>query len=153
MTHESFMIGEKTYARIAYGNEEGDWGADHQPCRHCRVTRGDLHKVGCFTERCPCCGGQAMTCCCPYDEAGLPRRPISSARQRFYKVFYLVLLPLFCLGVIRVPFGVRVPAAIIVAVPVLLLIVFYRKMGPMELSQVVPIPPPEEGSRTPQQED
>lgn len=51
---DSFQIDGKTYHRIAYGDEDGDWGADRQPCRNCQVNRGQLHRIGCFVERCPC---------------------------------------------------------------------------------------------------
>jgi hypothetical protein len=138
----SFKIGGSEHKRMAYGEEKTDWGADRQPCHHCRVVKGELHKIGCFIERCPVCGEQAMTCACPYED-GLPRRPISASRQLFYKLFYLAIVPAAILICVKA-FGWRsMPVYAIWGMPALLTAVFWRMMGPMELSQVISVPPPE----------
>lgn len=145
MPRTAFQIGGQTYERIAFGMEKDDWGAD-KPCRHCRATRGQLHTIGCFIERCPRCGGQAMTCGCPY-ESGLPRRPISPGRQRFYKFFYLVRFPALimvsaCSFLLKKKvIGTEMSVGIITGVPILLILLFWRRMRPIELSQIIPIPP------------
>jgi hypothetical protein len=57
------------YQRIPYGSETDDWGADSAPCHDCRVVKGELHVPSCDVERCPACGGQAISCDCDYDDA------------------------------------------------------------------------------------
>lgn len=55
------------FDRIAYGNEEEDWGANSRPCAVCGVTKGQFHWIGCWVDRCPSCGGQSITCDCGCD--------------------------------------------------------------------------------------
>jgi hypothetical protein len=54
-------------ARIAYGDEPDDWGADRHPCRDCGVVKGEYHVSPlCDVERCPSCGGQFVSCDCDF---------------------------------------------------------------------------------------
>ena len=64
---KTFIIDGKECKRVAYGDEEEDWGADSGPCHDCSVIKGQLHLTSCDAERCPVCGGQALGCECKYE--------------------------------------------------------------------------------------
>lgn len=52
-----------TRSRITHGGEFTDYIPKH-PCHDCNVEAGQLHHPGCDVERCPRCGGQAISCEC-----------------------------------------------------------------------------------------
>jgi hypothetical protein len=69
-------------ARVRYGAEEEDWGANERACHDCAVIKGELHVPGCDVERCPACGGQIFSCDCEW-QSSARRKPTSKQFKPF----------------------------------------------------------------------
>jgi hypothetical protein len=63
----SYALKGRSIARIPYGSERKDWGADKNPCHGCRVLKSGFHVPSCDVEECPICGTQLLTCDCELD--------------------------------------------------------------------------------------
>lgn len=62
-------INGSIHYRVRYGDEEDDWGAGRGLlCHDCSATKGQYHVPGGDVERCPVCGGQAISCDDRYDD-------------------------------------------------------------------------------------
>lgn len=58
------VVNGEPIARIRWGSEGRRWASPRRPCSDCAVIRGEFHVPGCDLERCPACGGQAISCGC-----------------------------------------------------------------------------------------
>jgi hypothetical protein len=74
--HETHAtIRGRRHARVTYGAERHPLQYPH--CPDCGVDRGQLHVPSCDVERCPACGGQAISCNC----LGHAPRPAGTLRR------------------------------------------------------------------------
>ena len=64
----SYTLKGRAVPRVRYGDEHDDWGANQHACDDCRVLKGEFHVPSCDGEECPVCGGQMLSCDCPFDD-------------------------------------------------------------------------------------
>ncbi|WP_143544245.1 hypothetical protein [Salimicrobium humidisoli] len=66
-----YTIKGTEYKRVKFGEEvsnDPDWFDSLTHCSDCAVKKFYFHAIGCDSEYCPKCGGQAISCTCEYEE-------------------------------------------------------------------------------------
>jgi len=58
------VLNGQEWTRLTYGEEQLDYGSNHQPCHDCGALKGQYHVDGCDVEECPACHEQAIGCGC-----------------------------------------------------------------------------------------
>ena len=64
----TYMIGDRLYERIAFGEELGRKGRPENPCPGCAARPSEFHVSGCEYESCPACLKPALECDCEYQD-------------------------------------------------------------------------------------
>ena len=64
----TYSVDGTPYPRIPYGSEGAYQIGSSNLCGDCSVYRGYYHIPGCDIERCPVCGGQALSCGCDFED-------------------------------------------------------------------------------------
>src|SRR5215470_10485747 len=68
----TYWIGTKVYPRLPHPASCFS-GGEMDCCPDCGAEVGELHIPGCDLERCPKCGGQAISCWCDVEEGRFRR--------------------------------------------------------------------------------
>jgi len=51
--YDKYIISDKEFIRIKYGDETDDESSNENPCSNCAVKKGQFHVFGCDIETCP----------------------------------------------------------------------------------------------------
>ena len=79
-TTDPICVDGELYPPIRFGDEWW-WDETTVPvdrCSDCAVRLGGVHHLGCDQERCPACGGQALSCECHDEPEGRDRKRCGS---------------------------------------------------------------------------
>lgn len=66
-THLSYVIAEREYPRVRYGDPKEGAVSTEAACPDCGIAKGQFHVLDCGREVCPACGDKVMSCGCEYE--------------------------------------------------------------------------------------